>query len=102
MPHYPHRKIVPRDFDLHTLDLETVACIIVESHTYAKKLKPFKEKFLKELEMIRIMYDIPIIVDDIFIVKKCKLGKFFEVKQHLRPSIFTMIKQSQVIIFHYQ
>ena len=92
MPHYPHRKIVSRDFDLHTLDLETVACIIVESHTYAKKLKPFKEKFWKELEMIRIMYDIPIIVDDIF-MGGGKLGKFFGWETTpFRPSIFTMGK----------
>ena len=92
MPHYPHRKIVPRDFDLHTIDLETVACIIVESHTYAKKLKPYKDKFWKELEMIRIMYDIPIIVDDIF-MGGGKLGKFFGWETTpFRPSIFTMGK----------
>ena len=92
MPHYPHRKIVSRDFDLHTLDLETVACIIVESHTYAKKLKPYKDKFWKELEMIRIMYDIPIIVDDIF-MGGGKLGKFFGWETTpFRPSIFTMGK----------
>ena len=92
MPHYSHRKIVPRDFDLHTIDLETVACIIVESHTYAKKLKPFKDKFWKELEMIRIMYDIPIIVDDIF-MGGGKLGKFFGWETtRFRPSIFTMGK----------
>jgi len=92
MPHYPHRKIVPRDFDLHTIDLETVACIIVESHTYAKKLKPFKDKFWKELEMIRIMYDIPVIVDDIF-MGGGKLGKFFGWETTpFRPSIFTMGK----------
>ena len=92
MPHYPHRKIVPRDFDLHTIDLETVACIVVESHTYAKKLKPYKDKFWKELEMIRIMYDIPIIVDDIF-MGGGKLGKFFGWETTpFRPSIFTMGK----------
>jgi len=92
MPHYPHRKIVPRDFDLHTIDLETVACIIVESHTYAKKLKPYKDKFWRELEMIRIMYDIPIIVDDIF-MGGGKLGKFFGWETtSFRPSIFTMGK----------
>ena len=82
MPHYPHRQIVPRDFDLNsTVDLETVACIIVETHTYAKKLKPYKDKFWKNLEMIRIMYDIPIIIDDIFMGGK--LGKFFGWETHL-------------------
>ena len=92
MPQYSHKKIVPRDFDLHTIDLETVACIIVESHTYAKKLKPYKDKFWKELEMIRIMYDIPIIVDDIF-MGGGKLGKFFGWETTpFRPSIFTMGK----------
>jgi acetylornithine/succinyldiaminopimelate/putrescine aminotransferase len=92
MPHYPHKKIVPRDFDLYTLDLETVACIIVETHTYAKKLKPYTYDFWKNLEKIRIMYDIPIIVDDIF-MGAGKLGKFFGWETtSFRPSIFTMGK----------
>lgn len=93
MPHYPHRQIIPRDFDLNgTVDLETVACIIVETHTYAKKLKPYKDKFWKNLEMIRIMYDIPIIIDDIF-MGGGKLGKFFGWETlPIRPSIFTMGK----------
>ena len=50
MPKYPNTQILPRDFDIaDNVDLETVACIIVESHTYAKKLKPYKEKFWKNL-----------------------------------------------------
>ncbi len=92
MPHYPHRKIVSRDFDLHKIDLETVACIIVETHTYAKKLKPYTEEFWRNLDMIRIVYDIPIIVDDIF-MGGGKLGKFFGWETtSFRPSIFTMGK----------
>ena len=39
--------------------------------------------------MIRIMYDIPIIIDDIFMV--VQLGKFFKAETlPIRPSIFTM------------
>tara|TARA_Y100001937_G_scaffold20832_1_gene29168 strand:+ start:9316 stop:10446 length:1131 start_codon:yes stop_codon:yes gene_type:complete len=93
MPHYPNRQILPRDMDIKgTVDLETVACIIVETHTYAKKLKPYTEKFWRELEMIRIVYDIPIIVDDIF-MGGGKLGKFFGWETiSFRPSIFTMGK----------
>ena len=93
MPPYPNRQILPRGFSVSdNVDLETVACIIVETHTYAKKLKPFPDKFWKELEMIRIMYDIPIIVDDIF-MGGGKLGKFFGWETtSFRPSIFTMGK----------
>jgi len=93
MATYPHRQIIPRDFSIpDTVNLEEVACIIVETHTYAKKLKPYKKSFWDNLEIYRTMYDIPIIVDDIF-MGGGKLGNFFGWKTiPFQPSIFTMAK----------
>ncbi len=93
VPKYNWSRILDRNDDItKTVDLEKVACIIVETHTYAKKLKPYTTQFWKNLDIIRIMYDIPIIVDDIF-MGGGKLGKFFGWETtSFRPSIFTMGK----------
>tara|TARA_Y100000004_G_scaffold38347_1_gene41152 strand:+ start:1915 stop:3048 length:1134 start_codon:yes stop_codon:yes gene_type:complete len=90
---YLWSRIIDRDENIQeNVNLEKVACIIVETHTYAKKLKPYTYDFWKNLETIRIMYDIPIIVDDIF-MGGGKLGKFFGWQTlPFRPSIFTMGK----------
>lgn len=89
---YDGVKSVDRNFKVDDLNFDDIMCIIVEPCSYSGEMTPYTEEFWEKLKLIRLKYDVLIIVDDIF-TGGGKTGNYFGWKNlPIKPSIFTMSK----------
>jgi len=80
------------DFDVESIDWNTVCCMVIETCSWARGLEPYNEEFWQRVAYVQKQHDVIVIIDDIF-TGGGKTGNFFGWKcLPVEPDIFTMGK----------